>query len=184
MIELEYSNRPTCSTRPDPSAFYSEPGIIASMKRTWIGFGIGLLLGIAATVLAQATAAKIWVFAGDQATTTAVAGLEKKIKINEELGMGREVLVQTGHTTLLAVAVRTGEKPHRHDKSDMFVVSLQGKGEMTVGERTISMQAGDSAFVPRGTPHYFVNKGEGDALALVMFSPPLQPGDSVTVEGK
>jgi mannose-6-phosphate isomerase-like protein (cupin superfamily) len=153
------------------------------MKRTLIGFGIGLLLGIAATLLAQTTGAKLWVFKGDQATETLVAGLEKKIAIVEQLGMGREMLAQTDHTTLLAVAVRTGEKPHQHMKSDMFVMSLQGKGEMTVGERTIRMQAGDSAFVPKGTPHYFINKGEGTALALVLFSPPLQPGDSVPVEG-
>lgn len=152
------------------------------MKRTWIGFGIGLLLGMIATVLAQTTAAKLWVFSGEQATATPVAGLEKKIQIVEQLGMGREILAQTEHATLLTVAVRTGEKPHRHMKSDMLVVSLQGKGEMTVGERTIPMQAGDTAFVPKGTPHSFVNKGAGDALALVLFSPPLQPGDSVPLE--
>lgn len=97
-----------------------EAGIIKSMKQAWIGSGMGLLLGIAATVLAQATVAKLWIFTGDQITAIPVAGLEKKIKINEELGIGREVLAQTGHATLMAVAVRTGEKPHRHDKSDSW----------------------------------------------------------------
>jgi quercetin dioxygenase-like cupin family protein len=39
------------------------------------------------------------------------------------------------------------------------------------------MRAGDVAFVPRGTPHHFVNQGRKPAAALVSFSPPFDGPD-------
>jgi mannose-6-phosphate isomerase-like protein (cupin superfamily) len=40
------------------------------------------------------------------------------------------------------------------------------------------MNVGDSAFIPRGTPHYFVNEGSTPAAAIVTFSPPFSGPDN------
>lgn len=153
------------------------------MKRWTLCLLCLLSAGSLTYLAAQTLSAKVWV-ADDQIRALEWSSLVSQIKISEELGLGREVVAQTDHATLLAVAIRTGEKPHAHMKSDMFVMVQQGFGEMFVDGKRIEMKAGDSVFVPKGKPHYFINKDTKPSIALVLFSPPLQPGDNVPVESK
>jgi len=82
------------------------------------------------------------------------------------------------------VQVRGGESPHRHETHDLTVVVLAGGGTLDLGARRLTLDAGDVAVIPRGEAHWFTNRGRGNALALVVFSPPLDAPDSVPVAGR
>lgn len=180
-----------------------------SNKRTFgvgiaIGFILGLMLGLGlgfsfplgvigshfvrlVNELAQEPAAetrsKLWLALPQTPTPLTVPQLTARLPVPASEALRREVFNQTAHVTLLAVAVRTGEKPHRHDKSDMLVIMLKGKGNMTVSDQKFPMQAGDIVFVPKGVPHFFVNTDQEPSIALAVFTPPFQRGDIVPVKG-
>jgi quercetin dioxygenase-like cupin family protein len=82
------------------------------------------------------------------------------------------------------VQVRGGESPHRHATHDLTVVVLSGGGTLDLGARRLVLDAGDVAVIPRGEVHWFTNRGRGTALALVVFSPPLDAPDSVPAAGR
>ena len=44
---------------------------------------------------------------------------------------------------------------HVHDASDEYVLVLEGVLEMSVGDETRTVSAGQSVFLPRGVPHRF-----------------------------
>ena len=82
------------------------------------------------------------------------------------------------------VQVRGGESPHRHETHELTVVVLSGRGTLDLGARRLTLDTGDVAVIPRGEVHWFTNRGRGNALALVVFSPPLDAPDSVPVAGR
>jgi quercetin dioxygenase-like cupin family protein len=86
---------------------------------------------------------------------------------------------RTASATYHLVQVRRGESPHRHMAHDLTVVVLDGGGTLDRGERRVVLTRGDVAVIPRGEVHWFTNRGRGNALALVVFSPPLDAPDSV-----
>lgn len=80
------------------------------------------------------------------------------------------------------VQARGSESPHRHATHDLSVVVLRGRGTLTLAGVPIELEAGDVVLVPRGTPHWFASGGEGTAVALAIFTPPLDTLDSVPVD--
>lgn len=80
------------------------------------------------------------------------------------------------------VQIRDREQPHIHAKHDATITMLAGSGELHVGTSTVAMKASDSAILPRGVPHYFVNTATEVAVAVVTFSPPLMKPDTVPVD--
>jgi mannose-6-phosphate isomerase-like protein (cupin superfamily) len=82
------------------------------------------------------------------------------------------------------VQVRCGESPHRHETHDLTVHVLAGHGTLDLGARRLTLDTGDVAVIPRGEVHWFTNRGRGNALALVVFSPPLDAPDSVPAPGR
>jgi mannose-6-phosphate isomerase-like protein (cupin superfamily) len=54
----------------------------------------------------------------------------------------------------------SGPELHRHPYEETFII-LEGRGRYTVGEVEIEAGAGEIVVVPAGTPHRFVNTGEG-----------------------
>lgn len=91
--------------------------------------------------------------------------------------------LQTGeHASVSLVQIRDREPPHRHTRYDIMVTLVRGKGTLHVGERALPMQAGDSSFIIRNTPHYFVNGGEEPAAALVTFAPAFNGPDQEPAE--
>ena len=77
------------------------------------------------------------------------------------------------------VQVRGGESPHRHMVHDLTVVVVDGGGTLDRGDRRVVLAPGDVAVIPRGEVHWFTNRGRGNALAFVIFSPPLDAPDNV-----
>ncbi len=88
-------------------------------------------------------------------------------------------LRSSDHASVAAVQIRDREPPHVHTRYDLTVVLARGAGTLWLAGVARPMRAGDSAFIPRGTPHYFVNDGNSPALALVVFAPPFSGPDQV-----
>jgi mannose-6-phosphate isomerase-like protein (cupin superfamily) len=80
------------------------------------------------------------------------------------------------------VRIRDRERPHVHTRYDLAVVIVEGSGTLWLGGAPLPMRQGDSAFIPKQTPHYFVNAGKNPASALVFFSPPFSGPDQQPVD--
>jgi mannose-6-phosphate isomerase-like protein (cupin superfamily) len=58
---------------------------------------------------------------------------------------------------------------------------VRGHGYLILGQSRLDLGAGDVFFIPRNTPHFFVNTSPQPAAAFVVFSPPFDGKDTVTV---
>lgn len=81
------------------------------------------------------------------------------------------------------VQVAGAETPHRHRLHDLAVVILRGEGVLTLDGRAVALRAGDAALVPRDRVHWFARRGAETAVALVLFTPPLDAPDLERVPG-
>jgi mannose-6-phosphate isomerase-like protein (cupin superfamily) len=91
-------------------------------------------------------------------------------------------LGRDAHSSHPRVWIRDREKPHRHDRHDLFVVILRGPGGMRVGDEERPVGEGSILYVPRGAVHAFRN-GSGDvAVAYAVYAPAFDGRDRVEVE--
>jgi mannose-6-phosphate isomerase-like protein (cupin superfamily) len=79
--------------------------------------------------------------------------------------------------SLLLMDSAAAEEPHVHQRHDVTVMLLRGRGTLVVEGRRHDMRAGDVAHVARGKVHAFAPSGRATALAI--FSPRLEAPDSV-----
>jgi len=91
-------------------------------------------------------------------------------------------LHRDAHNAAVLVQVREREPRHYHADSNITVFMLEGQGVLHVGNQSFDMTVGDSALVPRGAPHYFVNRGAAPAAALVIYAPPPGKNDRVLMQ--
>lgn len=68
-------------------------------------------------------------------------------------------------------AWQSGPDLHLHGNSDESFYVLSGSMEMQVGEQRHVLEAGEFAWVPRGTAHTFANAGTAIARALTIATP-------------
>ena len=64
-----------------------------------------------------------------------------------------------------------GPALHRHFSQDEWFYIIRGRFIAQVGEDTLELGPGDSAFAPRMTPHAFAMVSEGEGQMLVLFQP-------------
>ncbi|MFL0809145.1 MAG: cupin domain-containing protein [Agarilytica sp.] len=69
------------------------------------------------------------------------------------------------------------EKPHYHDRHDLFVTVVSGDGVIHFKDRSVAISAGDTVVIPRGTYHWAQSKGAEAAVFYVIFSPAFDPLD-------
>ncbi len=81
----------------------------------------------------------------------------------------------------LIVQIRDREQPHIHLEHDATVVMLRGRGRLVLRERIVSLRTGDTIFIPRGAPHYYVNDAPGPTVVLAIFTPSYDGTDAVVV---
>ena len=90
----------------------------------------------------------------------------------------RPTELRRGESSSLAlVQVRDREQPHVHTRYDLTVVLVRGEGTLWLNNTPLEMREGDVAFIPKGTPHYFINEGSEPATAFVVFAPPFSGPD-------
>jgi quercetin dioxygenase-like cupin family protein len=71
---------------------------------------------------------------------------------------------------------------HRHHEEVIFVKS--GRAEVRIGERTLTMQAGDLVLVPKNTVHSARAVGTEPFRGISVFSPAFDGKDRVVVESR
>jgi mannose-6-phosphate isomerase-like protein (cupin superfamily) len=64
-----------------------------------------------------------------------------------------------------------GPALHRHHLQDEWFYIMRGEFVVRVGEETLRLGPGDSAFAPRKIPHIFAMVSEGEGQMLVLFQP-------------
>ena len=65
----------------------------------------------------------------------------------------------------------TGIPPHVHENEDEVFKVLEGEMELTVGDTTTILKAGDLAFGPRGIPHSWKIVGNSKAKVILSVFP-------------
>lgn len=60
---------------------------------------------------------------------------------------------------------------HLHEREDEIIFIGRGEGSATIGDRTVSLQAGSVLFVPQGTWHSGANTGKATMLWVAIYSP-------------
>ena len=80
----------------------------------------------------------------------------------------------TGGELCIYDTIRTakgGPALHRHHFQDEWFYVIRGEFIVQVGEDTLSLRPGDSAFGPRKIPHAFAKVSEDQGQMLVLFQP-------------
>ena len=84
-----------------------------------------------------------------------------------------EISTGSKHITTTLVEMEPGGRQHIHAHvTEQCYFILEGRGQMTVGEETREVKAGDSIFVPSSTKHGLLNTGDGVLRYLSAGSPP------------
>ena len=79
------------------------------------------------------------------------------------------------------VQINDAQESHIHANHDLTIVVKQGEGTLNLLDKVLPMSAGDVAFIPRGTVHWFLNDNKGrPAVAYVVFSPAFDGKDKDT----
>jgi quercetin dioxygenase-like cupin family protein len=61
---------------------------------------------------------------------------------------------------------------HAHAGQDKLYVVLEGSGEVSVGDQTERVEAGDAAFAPSGAIHSIRNTGSARLVVMAVLGPP------------
>jgi quercetin dioxygenase-like cupin family protein len=90
-------------------------------------------------------------------------------------------LLQQPMVSHFLVQIRDREQPHIHQEHDATIVMLRGQGRLVLKDRILIAREGDVLFIPRGTPHYYVNDGPDPTVVLAIFSPAYDGKDAEVV---
>jgi len=123
----------------------------------------GLVLAVAMIGLSSTGADELsfTVQRPDQVQTSASSGEAQLALLAQTPEMNIRVNKLTGHI-----------KRHAHPQSHHFLYLIQGQIELTVGEETRRIQAGDFVIIPQGSVHAMQRVGTAEALFLDIASPP------------
>jgi mannose-6-phosphate isomerase-like protein (cupin superfamily) len=83
--------------------------------------------------------------------------------------------VMTGpHSQVVLMSVEPGSEigEEVHDEVDQVLVFVDGTGEAVLDGDTSGVEPGDLVFVPAGTRHNFVNRGDTALKLYTVYSPP------------
>lgn len=69
---------------------------------------------------------------------------------------------------------------HHHLETEEIYYIMQGSGQMTVGDETRAVFAGDAIFIPRGQTHTLENTGQTSITLLLVCGPAYSYEDHLT----
>jgi quercetin dioxygenase-like cupin family protein len=88
--------------------------------------------------------------------------------------MGKTTLAQGDFLFAGLNAFEPGQEhaAHAHAGQDKLYVVLEGSGEVSVGDQTEKLEAGDAAFAPSGVMHSIRNTSTGRLVVMAVLGPP------------
>lgn len=99
---------------------------------------------------------------------------------SENTDFRREVLTGPKVQVVLMSVPLGGEIGEEvHEGVDQALVFVEGEGEAILDGRTSSVTPGRLVFVPAGTRHNFVNRGDRDLKLYTIYAPPEHPTGTV-----
>lgn len=136
-----------------------------SYSDIWLYHSIiaGLLLTVGVSGFASTSAAEL--------TFT----VQRPEQVQTFVSSGEAQLALLAQTPEMNIRVNklTGRiKRHAHPQSHHFLYLIQGQIELTVGEETRRIRAGDFVTIPPGSVHAMQRVGTAEALFLDIASPP------------
>lgn len=60
---------------------------------------------------------------------------------------------------------------HMHEREEETLTVLEGVMHLTVGDKQVSVRAGETALLPRNVPHRLTNNGDAPARYLLVCTP-------------
>jgi quercetin dioxygenase-like cupin family protein len=87
-------------------------------------------------------------------------------------GFQLALLTQTPEVNIRVNRLESRINRHTHPSSHHFLYFIKGQVEISVGDQTRVVGAGDFVTIPRGTPHAMSSVGEAGAIFLDVASPP------------
>jgi mannose-6-phosphate isomerase-like protein (cupin superfamily) len=80
-------------------------------------------------------------------------------------------LQHTNSSSTHLIRLKGNEPPHYHDKHDLNVSLLSGSSILHFKDKAITINAGDVAFIPKGTYHWAENTHDDASIVFAVFSP-------------
>lgn len=121
------------------------------------------ILSAKAKVIANKLAAKI--VRANEGNTINVIGDIQTVKLTGKDTNGQFTLIEEENVP------GTGIPPHVHSNEDEVFKVIEGEMELTVGDKTTILKAGDLAFGPRGVPHSWKIVGDKNAKVILSVFP-------------
>jgi mannose-6-phosphate isomerase-like protein (cupin superfamily) len=92
------------------------------------------------------------------------------------------LLHSTKEASYHLIRIQGAEELHAHDRHDLTVFMLSGKGVMTYGGQEYSMTAGDVVEIPKGVAHKAVNTSPEGSEVFAIFVPAFDGKDHRSLE--
>jgi mannose-6-phosphate isomerase-like protein (cupin superfamily) len=139
-----------------------------SIRRGWLAAVLLAALGCAVR-----EPRLVWE-AGGAPTARTLAELDRLI-VPAGPGLRAAAFGDAPEATFRVLEITEAERPHVHDRHDLTIVLLRGRGVLYVEERRHALRAGDVAHIGRGTSHHFHPRGA--VIGLAVYTPRLKGRD-------
>lgn len=90
---------------------------------------------------------------------------------DKQQAIAARTLYETTDSSSHLVRLNGREKPHYHDRHDLYVSILSGKSTLNFKHHSIDLEQGSFIIIPRGTYHWAENKGNEASILVTIFSP-------------
>jgi mannose-6-phosphate isomerase-like protein (cupin superfamily) len=102
--------------------------------------------------------------------------------ISELIGAAGNDLEVPNHS-LARIVIPPGKSSalHYHKISQETYFVLQGKGELQVGDESVTVSAGQACYIPAGLTHKISNQSQEDLVFLAVCVPAWLPEDSFEI---
>jgi mannose-6-phosphate isomerase-like protein (cupin superfamily) len=90
-----------------------------------------------------------------------------------------ETVVLPQGVSLHRIQVTAREELHLHKERDLYGIVISGGGILWIGNEYRPVKEGELFFIPKGTPHAFINPSSSPSLLWVLFTPPYDGKDRI-----
>ena len=115
-----------------------------------------------------------------------IAEVIKDNPLEREQNLSRTHLIDGKYCTALVVQAKPQEKPfiHIHENHDEYLYVIEGEGWAYIGDKKMSVRAGDFIYCPAGIEHGFFMQVEGKRLSIYGPTFDLENPDRVVPDGE